>query len=149
MSRARAARGNGAAAAVTRQQHWRRNSAALMMMAKEKPVMTDALMKAAGLRELQAYVAKLEVERGFSHQSAVEKCLLLGEEVGELFKAVRKQEGMPIEPGGVMLSIGGELADLLIYLCAIANRYDIDLDQAFRDKERLNATRRWIASAPA
>jgi len=30
-------------------------------------------------------------ERGFENETVLEQCLLLGEEVGELFKAVRKQ----------------------------------------------------------
>lgn len=36
-----------------------------------------------------------------------------------------------------------ELADLIIYLCAIANRYEIDLEQAFREKEEINKERTW------
>lgn len=28
-------------------------------------------------------------------------------------------------------------------LCAIANRLDVDLERAFRDKERINETRVW------
>lgn len=106
----------------------------------------DDLREGASLGHIQQYVAHLEIERGFADQSAIQKCLLLGEEVGELFKAVRKHEGMPIEQSDATLSIAGELADMIIYLCAIANRYEISLEDAFRDKERLNATRIW---APA
>ena len=40
------------------------------------------------LSEFQNYVTELETERGFEHQTIIDKCLLLGEEVGELFKAV-------------------------------------------------------------
>ena len=49
------------------------------------------------LRDFQLYVNELEKERGFSKQSPVEKCLLLGEEVGELFKAVRKAQNLGID----------------------------------------------------
>ena len=48
--------------------------------------------------------------------------------------------------------IGGvadELADVLIFLCSIANRYDVDLEAAFRDKEVLNKSRTWTARATA
>ena len=38
---------------------------------------------------------------------------------------------------------GGDLTDILIYLCAIANRYGIDLESAFREKERRIETRTW------
>lgn len=44
------------------------------------------------IKDFQKYVQELEAERGFQEQSTVQKCLLLGEEVGELFKAVRKNE---------------------------------------------------------
>ena len=93
------------------------------------------------LVDLQRYVAELEDERGFADQHLIQKCLLLGEEVGELFKAVRTSEGMKIDvPGG---DVGDELADILIYVCAIANRVDIDLEAAFRAKEAKNEQRTW------
>lgn len=93
------------------------------------------------LADLQRYVADLEHERGFSEQGLIEKCLLLGEEIGELFKAERTSEGLKVDmPGG---EIGEELADVLIYLCAIANRMDIDLEAAFRAKEAKNHHRIW------
>ena len=93
------------------------------------------------LADLQRYVAELEQERGFADQGVIEKCLLLGEEIGELFKAVRTQQGLKVDvPGG---EVGEELADILIYLCAIANRLDVDLEAAFRAKEAKNHGRRW------
>ena len=95
------------------------------------------------LKDFQAYVATMEIERGFSAQGAIEKCLLLGEEVGELFKAVRKAEGVLIDAHSPVGGVADELADIVIYLCAIANRYGVDLEQAFRDKEAVNRTRVW------
>jgi len=101
------------------------------------------------LRDFQAYVAELEVERGFADQTPVEKCLLLGEEVGELFKAVRRLQGLPVDATTAIGGVADELADILIYLCAIATRYDIDLETAFRDKEVLNKSRTWTARVSA
>ncbi len=95
------------------------------------------------LADYQAYVVNLEKERGFSEQSVQDKCLMLGEEVGELFKAIRKQVGIKIDTNSKFGSIEEELADILIYLCAIANRYDIDLETAFRNKEKINHQREW------
>lgn len=95
------------------------------------------------LREFQRYVSELERERGFEDQNVIEKCLLMGEEVGELFKAVRKSEGLKMDANSKVGSVGEELADILIYLCSIANRFDIDLEQAFLEKEALNKQRRW------
>jgi len=95
------------------------------------------------LRDFQRYVEAMEHERGFAHQTAVQKCLMLGEEIGELFKAVRKSERLGIAQNSVVGSVGDELADVFIFLCAIANRYGIDLEQAFRDKESVNESRVW------
>ncbi len=95
------------------------------------------------LANFQNYVAELEIERGFAHQTIIDKCLLLGEEVGELFKAVRKSEGLAVDENSSFTEIGDELTDILIYLCAVANRKGIDLEKAFREKEEKNKKRTW------
>ena len=95
------------------------------------------------LADFQKYVRQLETERGFSEQTTIDKCLLLGEEVGELFKAVRKSEGLLVDSNSTFTEIGDELTDILIYLCAIANRKGIDLETAFREKEEKNKKRVW------
>lgn len=100
----------------------------------------------SSLSQLQAHVAQAELDRGFLAQSAVDKCLLLGEEVGELFKAVRRTSGLAIDPQSDVGDIGSELADILNYLLAIANRYQIDLGEAFVSKEAVNQTRAWTVS---
>jgi NTP pyrophosphatase (non-canonical NTP hydrolase) len=111
-------------------------------MCKQDQVMPE-LNKNPLLKDYQAYVAALETERGFCSQSAKDKCLLLGEEVGELFKAVRKADGMTIDPNSEVGNIEGEIADIFIYLCAIANRFDIDIQSAFLKKEEVNKQRVW------
>ncbi len=100
---------------------------------KEKPT----------LSEFQKYVNELEHERNFINQTTIDKCLLLGEEVGELFKAIRKSEGLLVDTNSTFTEIGDELSDIFIYLCAIANRNGIDLEKAFRKKEELNKKRVW------
>jgi len=95
------------------------------------------------LLNFQKYVSELEEERGFASQTIIDKCLLLGEETGELFKAVRKAEGLLVDSNSNFTEIGDELADILIYLCAIANRKNIDLEKAFREKEEKNKKRIW------
>ena len=96
------------------------------------------------LKDFQKYVHELEIERGFIDQNVVQKCLLLGEEVGELFKAVRKMESISIDKQNSKLTtVEEELADILIYICSIANRYNIDLEKAFRNKEEVNKDRVW------
>ena len=96
------------------------------------------------IKDFQRYVEQLEAERGFNDQHVAQKCLLLGEEVGELFKAVRKHEaGLRIDDKSKIGSVEEELADILIYVCAIANKSGIDMERAFREKEEKNKTRTW------
>lgn len=98
------------------------------------------------LSDFQKYVTELERERGFSEETVKDKCLLLGEEVGELFKAVRKVEGLAIDHESEVGEVNDELADVFIYLCSIANRYNIDLEEAFIAKEEKNKRRVWSKS---
>lgn len=104
----------------------------------------DQLKKNPTLKDFQDYVKALELERGFAHQDVLSKCLLLGEEVGELFKAIRKTTGMSIDSQSKISPLAHEMADILIMLCSIANRFDVDLEAAFRDKEKINQTRTWV-----
>ncbi len=98
----------------------------------------------ANLDNLQTYVTELEIERGFIDQTVLEKCLLMGEEMGELFKAIRKTENISTDANSETFYIGEELADILIYVCAIANRYGINLEEAgryFRQRSTIVADR--------
>jgi NTP pyrophosphatase (non-canonical NTP hydrolase) len=108
---------------------------------KEKTV--PQLNSRPTLADIQAYVNRLESERGFTENTVQQSCLLLGEEVGELFKSVRKQQKMKIDRSSHIGAVDEELADILIYVCSIANRLDIDLERAFRDKEAVNKKRVW------
>ena len=101
------------------------------------------LKPAPTLSDIQTYVAELEKERGFADQNVLEKCLLLGEEVGELFKSVRKRQGMSIDPNSKASTVEDELADLVIMTCSVANRLNVDLEAAFRRKEEVNKQRIW------
>ena len=100
------------------------------------------------LTDLQKYVAEMETERGFTQRTVIEQALQLGEEVGELFKAIRKNQNLATAHGAVIGTVDEELADVLIFLCAVANRLDIDIDQALLTKESLNETRTWSTADP-
>jgi NTP pyrophosphatase (non-canonical NTP hydrolase) len=104
-----------------------------MLQLKTKPTLAD----------FQQYVRDMETERGFTEGTLLQACLMLGEEVGELFKAVRKLENMKFDHSSKIGSAEEELADILIYLCSIANRLNIDIEKAFRDKEAINKGRQW------
>lgn len=94
------------------------------------------------LSDLQKYVAAAEVERKRDHEKIAKKFLMLVEEVGELMTADRKKP-KTIRPdhNPEFASLDEELADILAYLCSIANRLSIDLEIAFRNKEEINKKR--------
>ncbi|SHK67622.1 MazG nucleotide pyrophosphohydrolase domain-containing protein [Nocardiopsis flavescens] len=96
------------------------------------------------LDRIQAYVAEMEVERGFSDCTLVEQALKLAEETGEVCKAVRERASLGLDPTSTVGDLGQELADVLIYLASIANREGIDLSRALREKEAVNETRTWV-----
>lgn len=52
-----------------------------------------------------------------------------------------KKDKIKIDHNSKFGSIDEELADVFIYICAIANRFNIDLEKAFRDKEKINQKR--------
>lgn len=98
----------------------------------------------------QQYIHALESQHGWLDVDLVHNCFLMGEEVGELFKAVRRynrmwaQEGAPpVDDAQAKADVGEELVDVFNYLLAVANRLDIDLEAAFRAKNARNQTRSW------
>lgn len=103
----------------------------------------EPLSQGASLPQIQDYVRQMETERGLDRQDIMAACLKLGEEVGELYRAVRKRQGQPQDPEGRDADVGDEAADVLILLISIVNRCGISLEDAFRVKEARNETRVW------
>lgn len=101
------------------------------------------LNKDPTLGELQEYYRLLCQERGFTNNTPQDDALYLGEEVGELFKAIRKTLGHKLDPQSKVGTVEEEAVDVLMYLLAIANHFNVDLEQAFRDKEERNKRRVW------
>ena len=65
-------------------------------------------------------------------------------ELMEHFQWIDAQESRSIaQDSSKLASVGEELADIFIYLCSIANRLDIPLERAYREKEERNKSRRW------
>lgn len=101
---------------------------------KEKPT----------LKDFQEYVEKMKIQRGFKTENKPLECMLMAEEVGELFSAIRKNmKGGTIGTGSIAGNVKLELADVFIYLCSIANLHNIDLEDVFREKEEINKKRIW------
>ena len=111
------------------------------------------LPKGAPMAAYQAYIEELERRKGWLSVDLVHNCFLMGEEVGELFKAVRRQlkyfeensaaEGEAQRDPQRNAEVAEELVDVFNYLCAIANRLEIDLESAFRQKNKVNQGRQW------
>ena len=104
----------------------------------------------APMQAYQRYVHALEAQHGWLEVDLVHNCFLMGEEVGELFKAIRRIKNMFEQsdaPAADMeerkADVADELVDVFNYLIAIANRLDIDLEAAFRKKNAANQTRSW------
>lgn len=95
------------------------------------------------LNDFQDYVAKMIKVRGFDKETVPEVFMLFLEECGELAKAVRKTQDIKSDKNSNDFHIDEEAADVFIYLLDICNYLDIDLEQAFRNKEEKNKTRIW------
>lgn len=101
------------------------------------------------MKDFQEYIQQLEAMHGWLDVDLVHNCFLMGEEVGELFKAIRyyekifKQSGDQTTQAQRKVEVAEELVDVFNYLLALANRLDIDLEAAFRQKNGHNQTRTW------
>lgn len=95
------------------------------------------------LNDYQDLIRELVVIRGFDKETIPEVFTLLVEEVGELAKAIRKVNHQKIDPHSKDHSVEEELADVFWLILDICNRLDIDLAEAFDNKEGKNANRTW------
>ena len=117
--------------------------------------MTIDLPKDAPLRSYQEYIHQLEQMHGWLEVDLVHNCFLMGEEVGELFKAIRKYKryydqghSLPVaNEEERKAAVAEELVDVFNYLLALANRLDVDMEAAFRDKNAKNQTRTWQSTS--
>jgi NTP pyrophosphatase (non-canonical NTP hydrolase) len=106
------------------------------------------LSEGAPMAEFQRYIERLEAMHGWTQVDLVHNCFLMGEEVGELFKAIRKllkvyPQAGAAPPADPTADVADELVDVFNYLLAIANRLGIDVETAFRAKNAQNQRRTW------
>ena len=106
----------------------------------------DNLTPNSSLKLLQSYVKSKVTKRGFDTETTRDKLLLMVEEFGELASALRKHVGLKVDKNKVVLNddVKFELADILFYLLDLSETCDIDLLEAFIEKERLNSKREWV-----
>ena len=99
------------------------------------------LKKTPTLPDFQNYIREMVKERGFDKETVSEMFMLLLEECGEMAKSARKTQKIRSDKNSEQFHFGHEAADVFIYLLALCNRFDIDLEKAFREKEELNKKR--------
>ncbi len=82
--------------------------------------------------ELQSFIK----ERDYKPELKEKYFMNLVEEVGKLSEVIRKDKRM--NDNDIKDSIEEELYDVLYYVCALANCYDIDLEKCHKLKSELN-----------
>jgi len=106
----------------------------------------------AQLKDFQTYIHALEKQHGWLDVDLVHNCFLMGEEVGELFKSIRKYQSYFDEAAKTESAsdqavkkeaVAEELVDVFNYLLAISNRLEIDFEAAFKAKNEKNQHRTW------
>lgn len=97
------------------------------------------------LEDLQKYTENMVNARGFQNETPQDIMLLMTEEVGELAKSVRKTTNikMDINKDNDKYDLKGEITDVFNYLLAMCRVFDIDLLEAFKEKELRNCKREW------
>lgn len=113
----------------------------------EKSLDLPPIPNTATLRQWQDYVGEIVQKRGWGKADNLEIFLLFTEEVGELAKAFRQHRELFTEESkcteNSKRELAHEMADVLSYLLDLANRMDIDLEQAAKEKEEINRGRHW------
>ena len=85
------------------------------------------------IKYLQQYIKS----KDYNPDLTMEYCLKLSEETGELAKAIRKNL-RPETEFQIKETIEEELWDVIYYVLAVANCYDIDLEKVIPQKEYIN-----------
>ena len=89
------------------------------------------------LKELQEYVKNKDYEPGMEYGYF----LKLIEEIGELAEVIRKRNKLG-KDDDIKGTIDEELYDVLYYVLALANLYEVDLEKSYRLKEKINVDRK-------
>ena len=84
------------------------------------------------IKEVQKYIK----DKDYKPELKEKYFLKLIEEVGELSEAIRKN--LRMKNNSIKGTIEEELYDVLYYICALANIYDINLEECHILKEKIN-----------
>ena len=96
------------------------------------------------LKEIQKYVNDMIEIRGFNEETPQDIMLLLTEEIGELAKEIRKTTSIKMDINKRKeLDVEGEIADVFMYILSMCRVMNINLVEAFKNKENKNCEREW------
>lgn len=114
---------------------------------KEVLTRRSARLSNFAFRTLQKAVEHMVRRKRFDRETTIDLILLLTEEIGELARAVRAIVGLKSSRRTPHLrrAVEHELADCTIYLLAIGNRFQIDMEDAVRNKLGRDLARSWRA----
>ena len=94
------------------------------------------------LRVFQDQLALVCQEGGWTKDTPSQKFVLFIKQVGEPAKAMRKPAGLnPERAKQQNVSLEEEFAEVFSYLLDLANCFDVDREQAFRAKEKINESK--------
>lgn len=91
--------------------------------------------------EFQQYVREFSEIKGFDRSTIEQRMLYLMTEVGELSKEVLSVSFHP--DAEKQENLGYEMYDVVWNIFDLANKLNIDLDQAFKQKKEINDKRIW------
>ncbi|QAY68317.1 MazG nucleotide pyrophosphohydrolase domain-containing protein [Paenibacillus protaetiae] len=91
--------------------------------------------------EFQSYVKQFSEDKGFDTSTIEQRMLYLMTEVGELAKEVLSVSFHPDREKSE--NLGYEMYDVVWNIFDLANKLDIDLAEAFRQKMEINDKRTW------
>ncbi len=96
------------------------------------------------LRDFQSFHHWLDAAKGFDPDPFF-NFILLQEEMGELARLLSQKWGARRDQGAPppREDFGSEMADVLAYLLKLANYLGVDLEAAYLEKMRANASRKW------
>ncbi|AZN38281.1 MazG nucleotide pyrophosphohydrolase domain-containing protein [Paenibacillus albus] len=93
------------------------------------------------ISELQQYVRDFSEAKGFDKSTIEQRMLYLMTELGELSKEVLSVSFHPDREQSE--NLGHEMFDIVWNVMDLANKLDIDLNQAFQAKMAINDKRSW------
>ena len=89
--------------------------------------------------EFHRYVSNFSKKKGFQDTTIEERTIYTMAELGELAEVILKRDTIQ----DAKREIGLEMFDVIWNVCDLANKLNIDLEKAFKEKMKINKKREW------